>query len=150
MDVGKRLLLKGGVALAALAALPRTLLAAMWPEEAFAATEADAAMSTLFGTNQATASDQITLKVPEIAENGAVVPVTISTTLTDVESISIVVKNNPRPLVASFEIPAGTLPNVSSRIKMGETSDVTAVVKTAEGLYSTSRQVKVTIGGCGG
>ena len=150
MDVGKRLLLKGGVALAALAALPRTLLAAMWPEEAFAATEADAAMSTLFGTNQATASDQITLKVPEIAENGAVVPVTVSTTLADVESISIVVKNNPRPLVASFEIPAGTLPNVSSRIKMGETSDVTAVVKTADGLYSTSRQVKVTIGGCGG
>ena len=150
MDIGKRLLLKGGVALAALAALPRTLLAAMWPEEAFAATEADAAMSTLFGTNQATASDQITLKVPEIAENGAVVPVTISTTLADVESISIVVKNNPRPLVASFEIPAGTLPNVSSRIKMGETSDVTAVVKTADGLYSTSRQVKVTIGGCGG
>ena len=86
MDVGKRLLLKGGVALAALAALPRTLLAAMWPEEAFAATEADAAMSALFGTNQATASDQITLKVPEIAENGAVVPVTISTTLADVES----------------------------------------------------------------
>ena len=150
MDVGKRLLLKGGVALAALAALPRTLLAAMWPEEAFAATEADAAMSTLFGTNQATASDQITLKVPEIAENGAVVPVTISTTLADVESISIVVKNNPRPLVASFEIPAGTLPDVSSRIKMGETSDVTAVVKTADGLYSTSRLVKVTIGGCGG
>ena len=150
MDVGKRLLLKGGVALAALAALPRTLLAAAWPEKAFAATEADAAMSTLFGTNQATASDQITLKVPEIAENGAVVPVTVSTTLADVESISIVVKNNPRPLVASFEIPAGTLPNVSSRIKMGETSDVTAVVKTADGLYSTSRQVKVTIGGCGG
>jgi sulfur-oxidizing protein SoxY len=150
MDVGKRLLLKGGVALAALAALPRTLLAAAGPEKAFAATEADAAMSTLFGTNQAAASDQITLKVPEIAENGAVVPVTISTTLADVESISIVVKNNPRPLVASFEIPAGTLPNVSSRIKMGETSDVTAVVKTADGLYSTSRQVKVTIGGCGG
>ena len=150
MAIGKRLILKGGVALAALAALPRTLLAAMWPEEAFAATEADAAMSTLFGTNQAAASDQITLKVPEIAENGAVVPVTISTTLADVESISIVVKNNPRPLVASFEIPAGTLPNVSSRIKMGETSDVTAVVKTADGLYSTSRQVKVTIGGCGG
>jgi sulfur-oxidizing protein SoxY len=88
--------------------------------------------------------------VPEIAENGAVVPVTVSTTLADVESISIVVKNNPRPLVASFEIPAGTLPDVSSRIKMGETSDVTAVVKTADGLYSTSRQVKVTIGGCGG
>ena len=150
MDVGRRLLLKGGVALAALAALPRTLLAAVWPEKAFAATEADAAMSTLFGTNQPTPSDQITLKVPEIAENGAVVPVTISTTLANVESISIVVENNPRPLAASFEIPAGTLPGVSSRIKMGETSDVIAVVKTDAGLYSTSKQVKVTIGGCGG
>lgn len=150
MDVGKRLLLKGGVALAVLAALPRTLLAATWPEKAFAATEADAAMSTLFGTNQAAPSDQITLKVPAIAENGAVVPVTISTTLGNVESISIVVENNPRPLAASFEIPTGTLPNVSSRIKMGETSDVIAVVKTDTGLYRTSRQVKVTIGGCGG
>jgi sulfur-oxidizing protein SoxY len=88
--------------------------------------------------------------VPEIAENGAVVPVTISTTLENVESISIVVRNNPRPLAASFEIPAGTLPDVSSRIKMGETSDVIAVVRTNTGIYSTSKQVKVTIGGCGG
>ena len=113
-------------------------------------TEAGAAMSTLFGTNQATPSAEIKLKVPEIAENGAVVPVTISTTLENVESISIVVEHNPRPLAASFEIPAGTLPNVSSRIKMGETSDVIAVVKTDTGIYSTSKQVKVTIGGCGG
>jgi sulfur-oxidizing protein SoxY len=150
MDVGRRLLLKGSVALAALAALPRTLLAAAWPEKAFAASEADAAMSTLFGTNESTPSDRITLKVPEIAENGAVVPVTISTTLENVESISIVVRNNPRPLAASFEIPAGTLADVSSRIKMGETSDVIAVVRTDTGIYSTSKQVKVTIGGCGG
>ena len=150
MDVGRRLLLKGSVALAALAALPRTLLAAAWPEKAFAASEADAAMSTLFGTNESTPSDRITLKVPEIAENGAVVPVTISTTLENVESISIVVRNNPRPLAASFEIPAGTLADVSSRIKMGETSDVIAVVRTNTGIYSTSKQVKVTIGGCGG
>jgi sulfur-oxidizing protein SoxY len=150
MDVGRRLLLKGSVALAALAALPRTLLAATWPEKAFAASEADAAMSTLFGTNESTPSDRITLKVPEIAENGAVVPVTISTTLENVESISIVVRNNPRPLAASFEIPAGTLADVSSRIKMGETSDVIAVVRTNTGIYSTSKQVKVTIGGCGG
>ena len=107
-------------------------------------------MSTMFGTAESTPSDQITLKVPEIAENGAVVPVTVSTTLGNVESISIVVENNPRSLAASFEISAGTLPDVSSRIKMGETSDVIAVVKTDTGVYSTSKQVKVTIGGCGG
>lgn len=150
MDVGRRLLLKGGAALAVLAALPRALLAAAWPEKAFASTEADAAMSALFGTTEATPSDRITLKVPEIAENGAVVPVTVSTTLENVESISLVVENNPRPLAASFEIPAGTLPDISSRIKMGETSDVIAVVKTDAGIFSTSKQVKVTIGGCGG
>jgi sulfur-oxidizing protein SoxY len=150
MDVGRRLLLKGGAAIAVLAALPRALLAAAWPEKAFASTEADAAMSALFGTTEATPSDRITLKVPEIAENGAVVPVTVSTTLENVESISLVVENNPRPLAASFEIPAGTLPDVSSRIKMGETSDVIAVVKTDAGIFSTSKQVKVTIGGCGG
>jgi len=67
-----------------------------------------------------------------------------------VESISIVVPNNPRPLAATFEIPAGTLPDVSSRIKMGETSDVIAVVKTDAGVYRVSKEVKVTIGGCGG
>ena len=150
MNVGRRSLLKGSVALAALAALPRTLLAAVWPEKAFAATEADAAMSTLFGSGETTPSDRIKLKVPEIAENGAVVPVTVNTTHENVESISILVPNNPRPLAASFEIPAGTLPDISSRIKMGETSDVIAVVKTDAGVYSTSKQVKVTIGGCGG
>jgi sulfur-oxidizing protein SoxY len=88
--------------------------------------------------------------VPEIAENGAVVPVTISTSLENVESISIVVDKNPRPMAATFEILPDTLPDISSRIKMGQTSDVRAVVKTDQGIYSTAKQVKVTIGGCGG
>jgi sulfur-oxidizing protein SoxY len=107
-------------------------------------------MSALLGTDQAAPSDRIALKVPEIAENGAVVPVTVSTTLENVESISIVVPNNPRPLAATFEILPGTLPDVSSRIKMGETSDVIALVKTGNGVFRTSKEVKVTIGGCGG
>ncbi len=150
MQLGRRFLLQGGIALAALAAIPTRLFAAVWPEKAFAAKEAGPAMSNLFGTDQTTPSDQVALKVPEIAENGAVVPVTISTTLDNVESISIVVEKNPRPLAATFEILPGTLPEVSGRIKMGETSDVLAVVKTNAGLFSTSKQVKVTIGGCGG
>ena len=150
MQLGRRLVLQGGIALAALAALPGRLLAAAWPEKAFASEAAEQALVDLLGTDQTTPSDQITMKVPEIAENGAVVPVTISTTLDDVESISIVVRNNPRPLAASFEIPQGTLPQISGRIKMGETSDVLAVVKTNAGVFSTSKEVKVTIGGCGG
>jgi len=143
-------MIKGGVALLALATLPRTLLAAAWPQKSFNSTAAGDALRELLGTDITTASDLIELKVPEIAENGAVVPVSIKTSLENVESISIVVKNNPRPMAASFEIPPGTLPDIASRIKMGETSDVMAVVKTSNGIYSTAKTVKVTIGGCGG
>ena len=150
MQFTKRALMKGSFALLALAALPRVLLAAVWPKKTFDATEMRAALVELLGTDVTTTTDQITLKVPEIAENGAVVPVSIKTTLQNVESISIVVEKNPRPMVATFEILPGTLADISSRIKMAETSDVTAVVKTSDGTYSTARQVKVTIGGCGG
>ena len=150
MQIGRRFVLKAGVALATIAALPRTLLAAAWPADAFSAKTATEALNSLLGSDQTTPSDQIELDVPVIAENGAVVPITISTTLSNVEAISIVVEKNPRPLAAMFEIMPGTLPEISSRIKMGETSDVMVVVKTDSGSYSTSKQVKVTIGGCGG
>ena len=150
MQPGRRLLIKGSLALAALAALPRALLAMTWPEKAFGSKRADDAMTELFGTNQTTASDEITLGAPEIAENGAVVPINIETTLPGVQSVSVVVEKNPRPLVVSFEIPPGTQPNVACRIKMGETSPVMAVVKTENGLFSAAKEVKVTIGGCGG
>lgn len=148
MQARRRLILKGGAALALLTALPKALLAAAWPKKAFLSTDGGQALSALLGTDQTIRSDQITLKLPEIAENGAFVPVTIGTTLENVESISIVVKKNPRPLAATFEMMSGTLPKISSRIKMAETSPVMAVVKTDSGIYSTSKEVKVTIGGC--
>lgn len=141
-------MLKGGAALAVLAALPKALLAAAWPEKAFLSTDARQAMFAHFGTDQTTPSDKIILNLPEIAENGAVVPVRISTTLENVESISIIVEKNPRPLAVSFELMSRASPEIRSRIKMAETSPVMAVVKTDTGLYSTSRSVKVTLGGC--
>lgn len=150
MQKTKRLILKGGLALLAIAALPTTLFAGPWPKGTFAATTAADALRSLFGADTTTPTDKIDLKAPEIAENGAVVPISVQTSLENVESISIVVKNNPRPLAANFEIPPGTLPKIASRIKMGETSEVMAVVKTSDGVYSTSKEVKVTIGGCGG
>lgn len=150
MPIGRRLFLHGTVAIAALLAVPRAVLAAVWPEKAFTATAASQAMTELFGTDQTTPSGAISLSAPEIAENGAVVPVSVTTTLDNVKSISIVVENNPRPLAISFDIPPGTLPDVACRIKMGKTSRVMAVVRTDSGLYSASRDVKVTIGGCGG
>ena len=148
MQAGRRILLKGGAALALLAALPKALLAAAWPQKAFWSTDGGQALTALLGTDKTTASDQIALILPEIAENGAVVPVTVGTTLENVESISIVVEKNPRPLVATFEMMPGVLPNISSRIKMAETSRVMAVVMTDAGIYSTSKHVKVTLGGC--
>ena len=138
------------MALAALVAMPRTLLAAAWPDKAFSKTAAAKAMMELLGTDETIPSDQIMLKVPEIAENGAVVPVEIRTTLENVESISIVVRKNPRPLAATFELSPRMQPEIMCRIKMAQTSDVMAVVKTDTGIFSTSRQVKVTIGGCAG
>jgi sulfur-oxidizing protein SoxY len=150
MPLSRRLFLQGGAALTALLALPRALIAAAWPEKAFASSAASDALTALFGTDQTTPSSAITLDAPEIAENGAVVPVTVETTLENVKSVSIVVEKNPRPLAISFDIPTGTLPNVACRIKMGQTSPVMAVVQTDDGLFSASREVKVTIGGCGG
>jgi sulfur-oxidizing protein SoxY len=150
MQTRRSFLQGAGIALAMFATLPRALLAAVWPDKAFSSAAAGQAMIDLLGTDQTIPTDQIFLKVPEIAENGAVVPVTINSSLENIESISIVVEKNPRPLAATFEMLPGTLPEISCRIKMGATSDVMAVVKTADGVYSTSKQVKVTIGGCGG
>ena len=148
MQARRRLLLKGASALALLAALPKALLAAAWPKNAFLSTDGRQALTELLGTDETTPSNRITLKLPEIAENGAVVPVTVSTSLENVESISIIVDLNPRPLVATFETMARSLPEVSSRIKMAQTSRVMAVVKTDAGIFSTSKNAKVTLGGC--
>ena len=150
MHAGRRLFIKGGIAFVALMSLPRALLAAAWPQKAFQSTGAREALSDLFGTDQTTPSGEITLGAPVIAENGAAVPVSVKTSLQGVESISIVVEKNPRPLAISFDFPPETLPDVACRIKMAETSNVMALVKTNDGIFSATREVKVTIGGCGG
>ena len=95
-------------------------------------------------------SDKVKLDAPEIAENGAVVPVSVSTTLADVTSISFLVADNPNALAASYRIPPGTMPSVANRLKMAKTSNVTAIVEAGGKLYSATREVKVTVGGCGG
>ena len=90
------------------------------------------------------------MKAPDIAENGAVVPVTVESTMKDVQSISIVAEKNALPLIASFDLGAGALPYVSTRIKMGSTMNVQALVKAGGKVYEAKKEVKVTIGGCGG
>ena len=128
--------------------LPRALLAAAWPKEAFHSTAAREALIGLLGTDRTTPSDEIELRAPLVAEDGTIVPISVSTTLPDVKSISVVVMKNPRPLAVSFELAAETMPEIAFRIKMAETSEVMAVVDTAGGIFSRSTHVKVTLGGC--
>lgn len=152
----RRIFLKGTLATGALGIaagsgllVPRAVLAA-WAKEAFEAKDINTALNSLLGSSSLTASDKIKIKAPDIAENGAVVPVSISTDLPGVESINIVVEKNPNPLAANFVLGPGALGEVSTRIKMGKSSSVLAVVKAGGKLYSTGKEVKVTIGGCGG
>ena len=92
---------------------------------------------------------EIVLSAPDLAENGAVVPVTVESHLPGTQEIFIVVEANPNPLVVRFTIPQGTEPFVSTRIKMAETSSVYAVVRAQDKLYAVSCRTEVTIGGCG-
>jgi len=128
---------------------PRTVLAA-WPKAAFEAKSVNDAMKGLFGSADNTPSGDIKIKAPDIAENGAVVPVSVSTSLGNVDSIAVIAEKNGTPLASNFRLGASAIPNVSTRIKMGKTSDVIAVVKANGKAYSARKNVKVTIGGCGG
>ncbi|MGD7034768.1 thiosulfate oxidation carrier protein SoxY [Methylotuvimicrobium buryatense] len=121
-----------------------------WAEDHFAPGKLDRTLDRLYADATIVESDAIALKLPLIAEDGAVVPITVSSTLGNVESIAILVEKNPVPLAAIFNIAPETEPFVSAHLKMAETCDVIAVVKSGETLYSARQQVKVTIGGCGG
>ena len=155
-DTKRRLFLKGsvaasavGVAIGAGLLTPQAVLAA-WPEAAFTAKEVDAAVNALLGTNATTESADINVKAPDIAENGAVVPITVETSIEGVESIAIMASENPVPLVANFVMGEGALGFSGTRIKMGKTGDVVALVKAGDTVYTARKNVKVTIGGCGG
>ena len=153
----RRLILKGTglVALIGLGAVPFSaspVLAAAndkYPEDAFKQTSEADATKALYGKT-AEPSDKVKMDAPEIAENGAVIPIAVTTTLSDVTSISFLVSENPIALVASYRIPAGTVPGVANRIKMAKTSNVTCIVEAGGKLYSATKEVKVTVGGCGG
>jgi sulfur-oxidizing protein SoxY len=152
----RRVFLKGsmaatavGVAVGAGLLAPRAVLAA-WPEEAFKTKEMGAALKALLGSDAASESADIEVKAPDIAENGAVVPITIETKLKDVESITVLAEKNPVPLVATHAMGKGADGFVSMRIKMGATGNVIAIVKSGGKLFSAKKEVKVTVGGCGG
>ena len=156
MNNKRRILMKGGlaastvgIAVGAGLLTPRSVLA-KWPEKSFQAENISAAMRNRLGSDQTSESGDIKIKAPDIAENGAVVPIEVSSTLPGVTSVAVLVEENARPLTASYELGTNTEPFISNRIKMGKTSNVIAIVKADGKLYSTKKSVKVTIGGCGG
>ena len=145
----RRFFLKSTALLTAALALPHQAWAA-WPNKAFKSGKIKDAMMSLYGAADYTTSDAILFKAPEIAENGAVVPLSISFD-GQVKNIAVLVEENPAPLAAFFEFGPKSAASVSTRIKMGDSSLVHAVAQTADGqLIGVAKEVKVTIGGCGG
>ncbi|MCV6636298.1 thiosulfate oxidation carrier protein SoxY [Candidatus Albibeggiatoa sp. nov. NOAA] len=109
------------------------------------------AITERFGADAtAEASDKITIKAPEIAENGASVPVDVTVDLENIEEITLIAPSNPTPYIAKFSFPNGSAGLLSTRVKMGKTGSIAAVVKADGKLLYANKEVKVTIGGCGG
>lgn len=156
MNMKRRVFLKGTLASGAVAVaagaglLTSGQVLAAWPANAFGNRAFDESLNNLFGTSAHTASNAIEIEAPDIAENGLVVPITVKTSLSNVESIAIMVAAGNSPLTSAYEMTPAVAGFVSTRIKMGQTSDVVAVVKAGGQLHSASKEVKVTIGGCGG
>jgi len=140
----------GTVAVAVAAGLLKpTMALAGAPRSAFEAKTVGDALKGM-GAASAAQSKDITIKAPDIAENGAVVPVEVTSSIAGTTAIAIVAEKNATPLVADFDLSNGAQGFISTRIKMGQTSQVRAVVTAGGKTYTASKEVKVTIGGCGG
>lgn len=156
MPSNRRTFIQQSIALSAYASLFSSAIVsskpglAAWQEEDFARGSLSDALIRLYSGATLTESDQIILKLPQVAENGAVVPISVTSTLPKVTDITIFVAKNPTPLTASFKLSPDVDAFVSTRIKMAETSDVIAVVTSDDKLYTAKQEVQVTIGGCGG
>jgi sulfur-oxidizing protein SoxY len=155
-NMKRRTFLKGTVASSALAVaagagLLRSgqVLAAEWPAAAFGAKDVAAASKAAFGSEGADSKD-IKIKAPLQAENGAVVPVKVETSLADVKSIAIMVAENPSPLATKVDFSGDAVGYYSTRVKMGKTSDILVYVNSVGKVLKASAMVKVTVGGCGG
>lgn len=153
MNQNRRTMLRNtsvlGLALSAGLLKTGDVFAAEWNSSVFDAKGLDAALKALAAENPTLSSD-VSLVASDIAENGAVVPVSVSSKLPNTEFIAILVDQNPFAVAASFAISAGTEPAVSTRIKMGGTSTVRALVKADGKWLFASKEIKVTLGGCGG
>lgn len=128
---------------------PGTAGAAAWNQAAFDAKSADEVVRALGGIAAVRSKDITFVSAPDIAENGAVVPLTVASAIPRTEAIAILVEQNTTVLAAVFEIPPGTEPSIGTRIKMAQTSNVHVLVKADGKFYTAVREIKVTLGGCG-
>jgi sulfur-oxidizing protein SoxY len=138
-----------GLAISAGILKPGLALAADWNASGFDAKTLADALKTI-GAEGAAVSTGIAVTGPDIAENGAVVPVSVTSSVPGTEFMAILVEKNPNPLSAAFTVPEGTEPAISTRVKMGSTSNVHALVKANGKWLIASKEIKVTLGGCGG
>ena len=150
----RRTILKFTSGVGALAALSATsivrvgeVVAAQWNKSGFESKAMEDAIKSLGAANMIDSKD-IVITAPDIAENGAVVPIAVVSKVPNTQSISIIAEKNPFPLAATFDI-AGSDPYVSTRVKMGQTSNVRVIVKADGKYYTAVKEVKVTVGGCG-
>lgn len=153
MNVLRRSFLKltaGAGALTAAAGLVASsqAWAANWNKPAFESKVAADALKNIGASNLIDSKD-IVITAPDIAENGAVVPVAITSKIPNTQNISIIAEKNPFPLAASFDISSDMEGYVSTRIKMGQTTNVRVVVKADGKFYTAAKEIKVTVGGCG-
>ncbi len=158
MNTQRREILKtgGGVTLLTLVAAagwlkPGDALAAdAWNKAAFETKSLADTVKALGGSAPEQSKDVTFFQTPDIAENGAVVPIGVTSAIPKTESIAILIEKNPNMLAAVFDIPPGTEPSLSTRVKMGQSSNVYALVKADGKYYVASKEIKITIGGCGG
>jgi sulfur-oxidizing protein SoxY len=141
----------GALALATAAGLvrPSEVFAQQWNKAAFETKSVADTLKALGGGGSAE-SARIQIIAPDIAENGAVVPITIESGIARTQTIAILIEKNPNTLSASFDIPDGTDPFVTTRVKMAETSNIYAVVRADGKYFHAVKEIKVTLGGCGG
>ena len=149
-DVLKLATAAGAVAAATIAGLARTgaAWAQSWNKPAFESKAVAEVLKSL-GASGASESKDIVITAPDIAENGAVVPVEVTSRIPGTQAIAIIAEKNPFPLAAAVDLANGSEPYTYVRIKMGETSNVRAVVKAGGRYYTAFKEVKVTVGGCG-
>jgi sulfur-oxidizing protein SoxY len=157
LSSGRRALLKSGSGATLLAVLSAagllqsgSALAQSWNKAAFETGAVGEALRALGVAEPKQSTEIAFVQTPEIAENGAVVPVGVTSSIPKTESIAILIEKNPNVLAAVFDLPAGTEPAVRTNVKMAQTSNVIALVKADGRYYVASKEIKVTLGGCGG